>query len=572
MPVASNAHDPFARRAPSPLVKLIDACRDDFAKLCFDGFGIMLSDDQQEAHAKIGHAGPRAKGEFKSNWLSGGARSGKTVVAFLMHADANLYKRGVDRTDGTFWRNYDYGTLHIAPTDELALRMWAIGDTIQKGANDAQLDRRSRRSRGGALLGKFQMGKSGRWGIARFATGGHIDFRSSEGRAFRLEGGQWWFGTWDEWASQPDREIAFVHKEVLLARLRDHDGKLMPMAWPKPETEHHLIEVMRNVEEGKDLDSQVVFLDAETAHFTNMKALEVERRQKDKASWMRTVKGRPAGGGAKEFKPHMLDNMWNRSLALRTPPESGYAYLSTWDIGLANDDTVGHTFRIPIVNGRRIVSPDYKARVVNTTHLPGGDTLTPDTITFEIAREQAYYRSQSALDATSMGGMMAFRQVKELDPRPHGFSSRSNDRVWGNMRLAAITNGLDCLEWGRSEIPDDTRPWGLVESPFITRLNDQMLWFDRDDPSKADDWVWSFLIGLWFIRRWWAVGEPGRRVAHEPQPFDPRLSTAVVAGGIIRRRRRGHLVSAEVPAQPPGQVFIRNGKRFVPPVPAAKRG
>jgi hypothetical protein len=375
-----------------------------------------------------------------------------------------------------------------------------------------------------------------------------------------------------------DTEIDFVLTKVLFSRARDHDAKIMPMAWPKPDTEHHLIEVIRNIEEGTDLDSRVVYLSAANAFFTNKEALKVEERRKDadKATWMRTVEGRPAGGGAVEFKPHMLDNMWNRSLGLRRPPEPGFAYLSTFDIGLAHDATVGHTFRIPIVNGRRVVSPEHKARVVNTVHLQGGDDLTPDKITFEIAREVSYYRSQLAIDATSMGGMMAFRQVRDLSPRPVAFSSRANDRIYGNMRLAAITNGLDCMEWGRPEPntdPDRLIPWGLVEAPYIVRLNDQMLWFDREEQNRPDDWVWSFLIGLWYIRRWWAVGVPGKRSAlpSAPIPFDVR-STGRDQDGIIRRQR-GRMVSIESPVtiSEIGQVFIRDGKRYVPPTQEMRR-
>lgn len=564
--------DALVRKAPSKIAKLIEACREDFPRLCFDGFGIMLSDEQVDAYNEIGIPGPRRKGEFKTNWLSGGTRSGKTVFGCLTHFDACLYKRGVDITDSLFWRNYAYGTLHVAPTDELALRMWAIADSIQKGSNDAQYDRRARHSRGGALLDKFSVGKQGRWGIIRYVTGSVTDFRSSEGRATRLEGGQWRWITWDEWASQMDTEIDFVLTKVLFSRARDHDAKIMPMAWPKPETEHHLIEVIRNIEEGTDLDSRVVYLSAANAYFTNKEALKVEERRKnaDKATWMRTVEGKPAGGGAVEFKPHMLDNMWNRGLALRRPPESGFAYLSTFDIGLAHDATVGHTFRIPIINGRRTVSPEHKARVVNTVHLQGGDDLTPDKITFEIAREVSYYHSQLALDATSMGGMMAFRQVRDLNPKPVAFSSRANDRVYGNMRLAAITNGLDCLEWGRPEPgtdPERLISWGIVEAPYIVRLNDQMLWFDREEQNRPDDWVWSFLIGLWYIRRWWAVGVPGKRSAMPSAPvsFDVR-STGHARDGIIRRKR-GQMVTIESPVSisETGQVFIKDGKRYTPP-------
>jgi hypothetical protein len=560
---------PLNRRAPSKTAQLIAACRDDFPRLCYDGFGIMLSDEQIEAHDQIGVPGPRQKGEAKSNWLSGGTRSGKTVWGSLTHFDANLYKRGVDVTDSTFWRNYDYGTLHIAPTDELALRLWAIADSISKGSNDAQYDRKARQSRGGALLNKMTVGKQGRWGIIRYVTGGHTDFRSSEGKATRLEGGQWWWCTWDEWASQPDREIEFVRKDVLLARLRDHDGKLCAMAWPKAETEHHLIEVIRAIESGEDLDSKVVYMSAESAFFTNASALEVEKRQKDKASYSRTVLGRPAGGAAVEFKPHMLTNMFDHSLRMRVPRESGFAYLSTFDIGLAHDPTVGLTFRIPIVGGKRVVTPDHKARIVNTVYLPGGDDLTPDTITYEIGREQAFYRSQVAIDATGMGGLMAFRQVKDMNPRPLAFSSRSNDRIYGNMRLAAITNALDVLEWGKPEPeldPEGLIPWGLIEAPWIVRLNDQMLWFDRDE-ERPDDWVWAFNIGCWYIRRFWAQGVPGKRSASAgaPQSFDVR-DRGDPDAGIVRKRKRGRLISMESPVEiNDGQVFIRDGKRYVPP-------
>jgi hypothetical protein len=548
---------------------LIEACRNDFGRLCYDGFGIMLSDEQLEAHAEIGKPGPRVGDEAKVNWLSGGTRAGKTVFGALTHIDAGLYKRGVDITDATFWRNYSYGTLHIAPTDELAMRLYTIGSEVMKGANDAQYDRKVNRSRGGALLGKVAVGKLGRWGIWRYSTGGFTDFRSSEGQAKRLEGGQWWWITWDEWASQPDREIAFVLKQVLLARARDHDAKIMPMAWPKPETEHHLIEVIRNIEEGKDLDSKVVYLSAESAYFTNQKALEVEKRTKDTASYKRTVLGRPAGGAAVEFKPHMLDNMWRRSLPKSEPPESGYAYLSTFDIGLAHDEFVGLTWRIPIIGGRRVVMPEAKARIVNSVHIEGGDDLTPDRIADAIAREQAYYRSLVAVDATGMGGVMAFRQVRDMNPKPLAFVSRSNDRIYGNMRLAAITNALDVLEWGRpdpDEDPDNLVPWGLIESPFLVRLNDQMLWFDRDE-ERPDDWVWAFNIGAWYIRRMWAKGVPGKRSA---QPATARAFSVLDGAGPeavrVRKRTRGRLVSMKSPVElgEQGQVFILDGKRFDP--------
>jgi len=524
---------------PDTFGRLVEACSDDFGKFAYDGFGIMLSDEQLEARVKLGAPGPRGRNEFKYNWLSGGQRAGKTVEAFLFHAEACLYKRGLDTTDRRYWNNYQYGTLAIAPTNELSLRLWTIADEISKGANDSQYDRKHRRARGGGFLRKFSAGKAGEWAVVRFSTGSRIDFRSSEGFAYRLEGGQWWFITWDEWASQPAREIHAVASDVLLGRARDHDAKIVPMAWPKPETEHHLLRVIRSIEAGKDRDSQVIFLSAEAAYFTNKNALAVERRSKTISEWKRTVLGQPAGGASIVFKPNLVENMVRHDLTYPALPEEGYAYLSTWDVALAHDSTVGVTWRIPVAGNRPIVTPEYKARIVNVTELQGAETLTLDQLAFTIAREQQMYRAQSGIDATAMGGIAAFRQLRTLKPPPWAFSSRGQDRLWGNMRLAAITNGLDCLSWGRVE--GNTGPWGLVEAPPIVPLMDQLASFDPDGKDIPDDWVWAFLIGLWYIRRNYAVGEPG---AYQAVPFDvSRLpGQPAVQSTPTSRRRRGRLV------------------------------
>lgn len=534
---------------------LAEACAEDFGRLAYDGFGIMLSDEQVEAYERIGHAGPRGPGEFKFNYLSGGQRAGKTVFGFLAHADACLYKRGQDPTDRRFWQNYQYGTLAIAPTEQLTLRLWVIGDEISKGSNDAQYDRKVRRSRGGAFIGRIKAGKDDKWPIWRWANGSRTDFRSSEGYAYRLEGGQWWFITWDEWMSQPDREIHKVRTDVLMGRARDHDAKIMPMAWPKEETEHHLIAAIREIEAGRDVDSQVVYMAADKAFFTNRTALEVELRTKSAVQILRTIKGRPGGGASKEFKPYVVDNMVKVDLPSKVLPEEGYSYFNSWDLGLSNDSTVGITWRIPIVGGKRIVTPDWKARIVDAEELPGSDTRTLGDITYAISAKRMLYRAPVvAVDATGMGGLMAVRDLRDMKPRPMSFVSRSNDRIWGNMRLAAITNALDCLSWGYDENHPD-QPWGLVESPRIIELLDQLANFDRDAKGVADDWAWSFIIGLWYIRRYWAIGAPG---AHVSRSFDVRGTEEVER---VRPRRgsrdqRSRLIRPSPGLRAPGVAYL----------------
>lgn len=533
-------------RTPDHVARLAELCYDDFGRLCRDGLGIMLTDEQLEARQRIGAPGPRMPGERKMSYLSGGQRAGKTVLGWLMHADACLYKRGVDPTNRFFIRNYQYGALHVAPTDELALRMWTIADEVQKGTNDAQWDPYLRKPRRGAFLHKFKAGKSGQHPIVRFTNGAHVDFRSTEGYAYRLEGGQWWWIEWDEWMSQPDREIQFVLTEVLMGRGRDHDAKIVPMAWPKAATERHLIEAARRIDAGLDIDSQVIYLSAERAFFTNPEALATERRVKSEAQWRRTVLGEPAGGASLVFKPDDVANMLNETLP-ETPSrhrEDGHTYLSSFDIALAHDATVGLAWRIPIVDGRPLVNPDHKARIVAWDHLPGAENLSLDDLFATIHRMWTDFGGMVAVDATAMGGVGAFRALREGIPSLLAFSSRSNDRIHGNMRLAAITNGLDCLTW-RDESAGPDAPWGLVEMPRIVELIDQLANFDPDDKKIADDWVWAFLIGLWYIRRYW-VAEHG---LDRQQPF--RLDRRA-ASGITARPGRSPLV----PAQPSGVVLI----------------
>jgi hypothetical protein len=550
---------------PDKRRQLAELCRDDWPRLAYDGFGIMVSPEQEDAYHRLGQPGPRniEADEHKNNWLSGGQRGGKTVFAGLCHIDAALYKRGLDNTDPRYWRNYQYGTLAIAPTTELTLRLYAIMDAIAKGSNEAQWDTKARRSRGGAFIGKMVAGKADQWPIVRFDNGSRIDFRSSEGYAYRLEGGQWWFITWDEWASQPDREIRRVLVDVLYGRARDHDAKIMPMAWPKAKTEHHLLSVIRGIESGRDRDSQVIYLDASTAPWTNQAALEVELRDKTPAEIKRTIKGLPAGGAAIEFKEWMVDNAVIDTLPPVEPPLEGFGYFTGWDLGAANDDTIGTTFRIPIVNGRRMVTPQHKCRIVDTIELRGGETLSIDTITANIQREQGYYGSETAIDATGLGGVFAVRQLRNMVPKPYEFKSRAQDRIWGNMRLAAITNGLDMFTWARPEDPPagiepSGAPWGLVEMPRIQELIDQLFNFDRDATDVADDWVWSLLIGLWYIRRFWVLGESG---AHWPVDFNLRQAQD---GGQPMRRRAGR-PRARLIAQgdPIGPAVAPKGIRYI---------
>jgi hypothetical protein len=143
-----------------------------------------------------------------------------------------------------------------------------------------------------------------------------------------------------------------------------------------------------------------------------------------------------------------------------------------------------------------------------------------------------------------------------MNPKPYEFKSRSNDRVWGNMRLAAITNALDMLSWNRPEAPNG-EPWGLVDCPNIIELVDQLANFDRDATEISDDWAWAFMIGLWYIRRFWVVGQSG---SHWPVDFDMRPAQS---DEVIRRRPGRARARLLTPA--PGVAVAPTGRRFLQP-------
>jgi len=522
---------------PNPVRQLAERVADDFGAFCFDGFGIMLSDEQLQVHEDMKGFGPRRlQTESKFHFISGGTRGGKTVLLMLGHAKVCLYKEGVDTSDPRYWNNYLYKTLAGAPTTDLTLKLWQVFDETSKGASDAQFDRRARRARGGKFLHLFRAGKADQWPVVRFENGSRVDFRSTEGFAYRLEGDQWWSFTWDEWASQPDREIEFIKDDVLLSRSRDHDAKIIPAAWPKEATERHLVAQIRRVESGAT-DTQIHYISSEAAFFTNRASLEVEKAAKTKSSYLRTVLGRPAGGASVEFKRDVVENAVNRKLSyphlLTTEERVDYRTFLSWDIGLAHDSTVGLAWMVP----RAGVSPGDKCRVVNVTEIKGGDEQTLDHVAFAIRREAMVYGGETAVDASGLGGIAAVRHLRDMTPAPLSFVAKSQHRIWGNMRLAAITNGIDMLTWGRPEgtatEPDDGRPWGLVEMPYVAMLVDQLANFDRDAKNVPDDWVWSFLIGLWYIRRYWVLGKP----PHQAVRFDPRPEVRTRRQAVPLRRR-----------------------------------
>jgi hypothetical protein len=130
------------------------------------------------------------------------------------------------------------------------------------------------------------------------------------------------------------------------------------------------------------------------------------------------------------------------------------------------------------------------------------------------------------------------------------------------MRLAAITNALDVLAWGRPPDPEPgvpplDVPWGLIESPFLVELSDQLANFDRDAKDVPDDIAWAFMIGCWYIRRFFAVGNA---TWDGPVDFDVRSAHPVAArAGPLPGQPRSRII------QGPHYAVAPSGVRMIPP-------
>jgi hypothetical protein len=473
--------------------------RSDIALFADRGLGITLHPAQVEAAEAI------INGHAAYNLLTWANRAGKTTLLCVLHLWALFYRWGIpvpenDREEAQ-WAKEEYRTLHAAPLNELAGRAWlALGDIIN-GTSKAQRDPATGKRRPAPLAQMFattrERSETGADRLLlRCLNGAVTDFRSTEGKAARIEGGAWRLITWDEWPSteNPD-DIRYVLYNRLTARASDYDAPIVLTGTITPETEHIAKEFIAMCEDPANEDWWGNQASRHLNPSSSSKALERALRNLDPEDYARSVEGRPGGVKGRVLPSWLIDPAFRGDLPAWQPPDKSieggapkWQYLHLWDLAIAAADNVGMVLRVPF--GWRF-SPSNPVVGVSMKLIPGSRTLVDSEIEFAIEETWLPYGGDIYLDTTDAHGKNIYRNLrrKGLPVHPFDFKELDSAKVTRKARgLAAIrklfAEGIDPQRDSAGEaIHDDLgliaydqgKPYGSMKFPLAwTKPKDQL--------------------------------------------------------------------------------------------------
>jgi hypothetical protein len=498
---------------PAETADWIKAGRTDIALWAERGLGIKLHPKQIEFCEAI------LRGEAAYYLLTWANRSGKTLALCVLHMHRLYYKLGlaVPRSDRELhlWEAESYRTLHCSPLNELAGRAWeAIGEII-KGTSPAQRDENGERRK--PLLAQMfattkERSETGADHILlRCLVGSVMDFRSTEGRAARLEGGDWYLITWDEWPSceNPD-DIRFILEIRLTARAADHDAPIVLTGTITELTEHIAKEFIGYTQDPENADWWGNVAARSMNPNATVKSLERAERNLSQEDYDRSVLGVPGGVRGRMLPAWLIEPAFDPKLPIWQAPdktiEAGnpkWTYLHVWDLAIASADNIGAVYRVPF---------DWKFSVenplvgVSLKVIPGSHTLIDDEIVFAIEETYLPYGGVIWLDTTDAHGINVYRMLKRkgLPVKEFDFKALEQTRVTKKQRgIAAVRSifaeGIDSEKDGSGEPVHDVdgilahdrgKPYGAMRMPAKwTKPKDQLsilLPPPHDDRQKKD--------------------------------------------------------------------------------------
>ncbi|NJD28871.1 MAG: hypothetical protein FIA92_11315, partial [Chloroflexi bacterium] len=402
------------------------------------GLGIILHPAQVEAAQAIidGHAA--------YNLLTWANRAGKTTLLCVLHMWALFYRWGIpvpeNERDEAQWQKEEYRTLHAAPLNELAGRAWlALGDIIN-GTSKAQRDPLTGKRRPAPLAQMFattrERNETGSDKLLlRCLNGAVTDFRSSEGKAARIEGGAWRLLTWDEWPSteNPD-DIRYVLYNRLTARASDFDAPIVLTGTITPETEHIAKEFLAMCEDPANEDWWGNQASRSLNPSSSTKSMERALRNLDPEDYARSVEGRPGGVKGRVLPSWLIDPAFLPELPAwqapdKTTAEGGvpkWQYLHLWDLAISAADNVGMVLRVPW--GWRF-SPANPVVGVSIKVIPGSRTLIDAEIEFAIEETWLPYGGDIYIDTTDAHGKNVYRTLRQRGLPVHQFDFKELDHA-----------------------------------------------------------------------------------------------------------------------------------------------
>lgn len=527
--------------APDSIQRWLEEGRTDVGRFAANGLGIYLHDKQLEVIEAV------YDGEAQYYLLDWANRAGKTLTLCVMHMHQILYKPRLKYFSRKEFKEAEYATLHTAPLNELAGRAHLALSEITKGMSPAQRDIETGKRRP-APLGQlfFAIKERDQTGadhmVLRCASGGKTDFRSTEGKGARIEGGSWWLITWDEWPStEGDPEtIRFVLNVRLTNRAADFDAPIILTGTRTEDTEHIAKEFEERAEDPDEPDwwgNHASRMDNPAA---NLKAIERARRNFDPEDFNRAVLGIEGGAKGRIFPSILVDPMFTKDLPRFTSPHPGdgfpmkseivspWTYLHLWDLALAAADNIGMVLRVPSDWQFSVEKP---ITGVSLKRVPGSHTLTSAEILHTIEETFLPYGGLIVLDTTDAHGRNIQRELQmagypveaftfnaRTGIRPTASSMIRKDRAIHRARLL-MGEGLDFErdKAGNAKLDadavaklDTSKRYGAIRLPAEwTIVRDQIALLKPDDQRQRKDAAMTLLMGADVAFR--------NRVANSPQ-------------------------------------------------------
>jgi hypothetical protein len=495
----------------SSVEELFLRSRDDFRFFCLNGLGIDIHEAQDEVAEAVREA------EALYYLLTWANRAGKTTIVGLIHMWLLFTKHGIppvrdwgDEKGYQEWLKIQYRTLHTAPLNELAGRAYDAWTEILQGVSPAQWDKETGAFRPAPLAPFFALTKErDNTGADRMflrcLTGGVTDFRSTEGKARRLESGTWRFISWDEWPQTEGIDPAEEIRTVLIRltnRAADFDASILLTGTITDETEHIAKEFLNLADDPENPDWWGNTAARSLNPNASTKAMERAERNMEPEDYSRTVLGIPGGAKGRLFPPYMIAPLFVKDMPRFQPPHpldgvsfeigppaivrgmdyrvsadgtrledtaltrvehvrarfvpkgaTPYTYLHLWDLAIAAAENVGIVWRLPadwnfgwiIKEGQRTLAPIEGVKLVI---VPGSRTLTDDEILHAIEETYLPYGGLIVVDNTDAHGKNIHRKLRRAGYPVEGFGFNERDRRGVIRKDAAIGHMRDLLTEG----------------------------------------------------------------------------------------------------------------------------
>jgi hypothetical protein len=457
---------------PARVRRWVTAGRTDVGLFAYEGLGIRLHPAQEEAAAAV----IERTAQFYDLWWA--YRAGKTTLLCLLHMHSIFYKVGIEEPDSERemekWQSEGYRTLHCAPLGELAGRAWvALGDIIS-GTSKAQRDEDGKR-REAPLASMFLTtherveGGSDRM-FLRCMTGGVTDFRSTEGKAARLESGAWRLITWDEWpVTENTDDIRYILDVRLANRAADYDAPIVLTGTITPETEHIAKEFITKAEDPSQTDWWGCGASRDMNPSASRKAIERAGRNMDPEDYLRGVMGLPGGTKGRALPSWAVDNAFRADLPRWQEPDKSvdqhgqpiWQYVHVWDLAISSADNVGIVARVP---ADWQISSSNPAIGVALKVIPGSRTLIDREIVHAIEETYLPYGGLIVVDSTDAHGKNVMRELRRANYPVTGFDfhDRTTEGITYKARALkavkeVLSDGLRAVRNAEGEFIDDAQ-------------------------------------------------------------------------------------------------------------------